>query len=385
MPRLAERLQMISALAWRILTYDKGRTALALIGIWMAILLVFVQLGLFFAVPQGGMLLYDHMQFDLLLVSDQYEFQAQPGAFPLSRLAAVRGSPDVAVAVPLYFGIAKWKSGEGQAWPDLFVIGIDPASAVLTPPSVRDREDALAKPDAILIDSATRPIFGPIKTGRVVELDDQKMMIAGDYTLGTGFMGLGVGLLSKANFARLFPRRGLGMVSLGAIRLRAGVDPVRAAGELHKLTGPDTRLFTRRQLATHEASYWTTRTSVGLIFGSGLLIAVVVGIMVAYQIVSAQVARQLPQFATMKAIGYSNGVLAGAVATMSFLIVIAGFFPAMAVAAVIDRAIREKTLLPVELSAGHAALVFAASLVMAGAASLIAASGLRRADPADIF
>jgi putative ABC transport system permease protein len=60
------------ALAWRILTYDKGRTALALVGIFMAILLVFIQLGLFFAVPQGGMLLYDNMRFDLLLVSNQY-------------------------------------------------------------------------------------------------------------------------------------------------------------------------------------------------------------------------------------------------------------------------------------------------------------------------
>jgi ABC-type antimicrobial peptide transport system permease subunit len=42
-------------LAWRILTYDKRRTALALIGIFMAILLVFVELGFFYAVPRGGL------------------------------------------------------------------------------------------------------------------------------------------------------------------------------------------------------------------------------------------------------------------------------------------------------------------------------------------
>ncbi len=98
----------------------------------MAILLVFIQLGLFFAVPQGGMLLYDNMRFDLLLVSDQYEYQAQPGAFALSRLDRVRASPDVAAATPLYFGVAKWKGGEGGVWPDLFVIGFDPASRRLS-------------------------------------------------------------------------------------------------------------------------------------------------------------------------------------------------------------------------------------------------------------
>ena len=73
-------------LAWRILTDDKRRTALALIGIFMAILLVFVELGFFYAVPRGGLLLYDNMRFDLLLASSNYEYQAQPGVFPLSQL-----------------------------------------------------------------------------------------------------------------------------------------------------------------------------------------------------------------------------------------------------------------------------------------------------------
>ena len=80
-------------LAWRILTYDKRRTALALIGIFMAILLVFVELGFFYAVPRGGLLLYDNMRFDLLLSSDQYEYQAQPGVFPLQSTRSGAGSP----------------------------------------------------------------------------------------------------------------------------------------------------------------------------------------------------------------------------------------------------------------------------------------------------
>src|SRR5438067_10034102 len=82
-------------LAWRILTYDKRRTALALIGIFMAILLVFIELGFFYAVPRGGLLLYDNMQFDLLLASKDYAYQAQPGTFPIAELDRVRNSPDV--------------------------------------------------------------------------------------------------------------------------------------------------------------------------------------------------------------------------------------------------------------------------------------------------
>ncbi len=374
-----------ASLAWSILTHQKGRTALALVGIFMAILLVFIQLGLFFAVPQGGMLLYDNMRFDLLLVSDQYEYQAQPGVFALSGLDRVRGAPDVAAATPLYFGVAKWKGGTGGVWPDLFVIGFDPASRIFRPASINRQLRTIERPDTVLVDSTSRSLFGPLTTGRVVEIGNLAVTIGGQYMLGTGFMGIGVAIASEANFARLFPGRGLGQVNLGLIRLKPGVDPVAATRQLRGPAGPGTQILTRAELARREASYWTTRTSVGLIFGSGLLIAVVVGIMVVYQIVSTQVGRQLPQFATLKAIGYGDGALAVTVAAMSLLLVVAGFAPALAAAAWVYRLIRERTLLPVTMTAGHAAVVLGAALAMSAISALLALGGLRRADPADVF
>ena len=346
---------------------------------------MFIQLGLFYAVPQGGMLLYDNMRFDLLLVSDQYEYQAQPGAFALSRLDQVRASPEVAAATALYFGVAKWKGGAGGAWPDLFVIGVDPQSRVFLPRSIERQRAALERPDTILVDSASRSIFGSLDTGRVVDLGDRAVTIGGRYRLGTGFMGLGVALASTANFARLFPGRGQGQVNLGPIELKPGVDPAAAAASLRRLAGPGTQIFTRAALADREETYWTTRTSVGLIFGSGLLISIVVGIMVVYQIVSTQVNRQMPQFATLKAIGYGDGALAATVATMSLLIVAAGFVPALAAAAWLYRLIQQRTMLPVTMTLGHVAAVLGAALGMAAVSALLALGGLRRADPADVF
>ena len=372
-------------LAWRILTYDKRRTALALIGIFMAILLVFVELGFFYAVPRGGLLLYDNMRFDLLLISNQYEYQAQPGAFPLSQLERVRSSPDVVEATPIYFGFAKWKSGDGDLWPDVFMIGFDPASQIFIPESINRQTAVLNRVDTVLVDSSTRPIFGPLDAGRVVQIDDRKATIGGQYVLGTGFMGLGVALTSTANFARLFPQRGSAIVNLGAIRLKAGVDPGHAASDLQKLAGAGTKSFTRQELDAHESAYWTTRTSVGIIFGSGLLISLVVGIMIVYQIVSTQVGRLLPQFATLKAIGYRDRSLTATVSAMSLLIVIAGFIPALAAALGLYSLIRQETLLPVMMSEMRLLAVFAAALGMAVISALLSVWVLRRADPADVF
>jgi putative ABC transport system permease protein len=239
--------------------------------------------------------------------------------------------------------------------------------------------------DTVLVDSSTRPMFGPLDTGRVVEIDDHKVTIGGQYVLGTGFMGFGVALTSTANFARLFPQRGSAIVNLGVIRLKAGVDPGRAAGDLQRLAGAGTKIFTRQELAAHETAYWTTRTSVGIIFGSGLLISLVVGVMIVYQIVSTQVGQQLPQFATLKAIGYRDRSLAATVSAMSLLIVIAGFIPALVAALVLYSLIRQETVLPIMMSETRLLAVFAAALGMAVISALLSVRVLRHADPADLY
>jgi putative ABC transport system permease protein len=373
------------ALAWRILAYDKGRTALAVVGVFLAILLVFVQLGFFTAVPRGGMLLYDRTQFDLLIASSSYEYQVQPGEFPLRQLDKAKTAPEVALAAPVYFGSAKWRSGEDGKAPDVFVIGLDPKYPIFTSEGINRQLSQLNRADTILVDNATRPMFGPLTVGRVVEIDNDKVKIGGDYVLGTGFMGLGVILVSAQNFVRLFPFRNLNQANLGLIQLKPEVDPDRAAASLRKLLGDDIRVFTRPELEAHETAYWTTRTSVGLLFGSGLIISFIVGVMVVYQILATQVGRQLPQFATLKAVGYGNRFLNGTVITMALLIVLAGFVPALAAALGVYAVIREETLLPAEMSGIRIAAVFVASLIMAAASALLSVGALRRADPADLF
>jgi len=372
-------------LAWKILANDKGRTALAVAGVFLAILLVFVQLGFFSAVPRGGMLLYDRTRFDLLIASSSYEYQVQPGEFPLRQLDKAKTGPEVALAAPVYFGSAKWRNGENGKAPDVFVIGLDPQDPIFDSEDINRQLSLLNRADTFLVDSSTRPMFGPLTAGRVVEIDNDKVKIGGDYVLGTGFMGLGVILISAKNFVRLFPFRNLDQVNLGLVQLKPGVDPDPAAASLRKLLGSDIRVFTRPELEAHETSYWTTRTSVGLLFGSGLIISFIVGVMVVYQILATQVSRQLPQFATLKAVGYGDGFLAGTVVTMALLIVLAGFFPALAAASGVYEVIREETLLPAEMSQTRIAVVFGASLAMAAASALLSMSSLRRADPADLF
>ena len=372
-------------LARRILAHDKTRAGLATAGIFIAIFLVFVEIGFYVAIPRGALLLYDRLRFDLLLTSQDYEYVTQPGQFPKALLDRAGRLPEIAEATPLYFGSAKWRSLSGGIAPDLFVIGLPPQRQIFAAPEIDRQLAALEKLDTLLIDSATRPMFGPLDAGRRVRVAGREMTIAGRYVLGTGFMGLGVALTGADSFARLFPGRGLGEPNLGLVRLKPGIDPDAAAKTLRTALGGGMHVFTRPQLEAHEIAYWTIRTSVGLIFGSGLIVSLVVGVMIVFQTLSIEIGRRLPEFAMLKAIGYGDGTLAAIVFAMSLAMVLLAYGPAVGAALFVYRLVRSETLLPAAMSAERLIAVFAAALAMAAVASALALSGLRRADPAELF
>lgn len=371
--------------AWRILTHQKGRTALATGGIFIAILLIFVELGFFVAVPQGGMLIYDHMRFDLLVVSDKYLFQSQAGQFPRARLETARRVAEIAAATPVYLGGGKWQDPGGGLKLDIAVLGVDPGAGAFAVPDIERQTAALERPDTILVDDATRSLFGPLTAGRAVDIAGRRVTIGGTYRLGTGFMGLGIALASIDNFFRLFAGRPRDTVNLGLLTLKPGSDAAAAARALRAALPADTQVFTRPELVRHEVAYWTTRTATGLIFGSGLVVSFVVGIMVLYQTLATQITRQLPQFATLKAIGYGNGTLDAIVLLESLLIMLVAFLPALLAAVAIYAFVRSETLLPLDLTGSELGMVFAITLVMAAISAMLSLGGLRRADPAEIF
>jgi putative ABC transport system permease protein len=381
---MRRRLRVSAHLAWRILVHEKGRTALAFAGIFIAILLVFIELGFFIAVPQGGMLVYDNMRFDLLLVSTDYQFQAQPWQFPRARLTEAATVAGVAKATPIYFAGGSWQDPGGGLRLDVFLIGCDPTANPFRVDGIASQADMLAETDTMLVDDSTRSIFGPLTTGRRVDVDGRHMVIGGAYHLGTGFLGIGVALMDEANFFRVTHRRN-DPVNLGLITLAPGADIGKTADALRQKLGNDMQVFTRAELTDHENSYWTTRTSVGLIFGSGLIVSLIVGLMVLYQTLATQIARHLPEFATMKAIGYGDASLAAVVTIESVLLVIAAFIPASIAAMAVYALIRSETLLPVTFSASNVGLVFAAVMIMSASSAMLSLSALRRADPAEIF
>ncbi len=377
---------MKALIAWRILTHERGRSGLAIGGILVAILLMFLQIGFYMSVPRGGLLFYDVMNFDLMLTSSAYVFEAQPMSFPRRRLFQALATPEVVRAVPVYHGSGRWLNSEGGLARDVFVIGYNPDDPVFKVPELKRHQDLLRQPDTILIDASSRFEFGKLEVGRRVEIQQRAVTIGGIYHLGSGFVGLGVAVVSDINFTRIFPEQGgLSDINLGLLTLRPGAEPDAAAARLRAILPADAQVFTRKELTDHEVNHWVTNTSTGLIFGFGVIVAVIVGLVILNQTLSTQITRQLPQYATLKAMGYTDRQLGGIVVAIATILSTVSYIPAFLISIVIYWIIRQATPLPIEMTLARMLTVLAIAWVMSAMSALISLRILHRADPVELF
>ncbi len=372
-------------LAWRILMHEKGRNALAVAGIFIAILMIFLQLGFYASVPRAGMLVYNRLAFDIMLTSSQYVFQEQSYDFPRQRLYQALSLPEVASVSPLYQGEAQWLNTTGRLRRDVFVIGFRVEDDSVRVPDIRRQRSLLLRDDTVLLDSMSLPMYGPQTRGRIVEIGDRAVKIAGTYLLGTGFLGLGAVITSDLNFVRIFPNRSLDSVNLGLVTLKPGSDSREVAARLRALLPPDTRVFTRAELDAYEESFWRKRTSTGLVFGFGVVVSIVVGMVILYQTLATQIIRHLAQYATFKAIGYTDSYLQRVVVSLALMTASISFIPALAGAIAIYGKLRELARLPIEMTATRILAVLVIALTMSAATALFAVNKVRRVDPADLF
>ncbi len=90
----------------------------------------------------------------------------------------------------------------------------------------------------------------------------------------------------------------------GSIKLSAGAEPAIVQRALQKALPATIAVMTKNQLINFERAFQADVSSAGPIFAIGTIVGFVVGMLISYQIIFTEVSDQLPQYATLKAIGY---------------------------------------------------------------------------------
>ncbi len=378
-------------LGWLQLRKDKPRLLVAIAGVAFAVILILMQLGFRESMFASAVRYHEHLRYDVVLLSSETAFIVQPHPFSSRRLYQALGAPGVASVAPIYAGLGDWRNPHNGDRTSIYVVGVRPEDDPLELPGLAVPLGRTALADFVLFDEASRPDYGPIaaelRAGGPVtaELNNREVSVVGLFQLGTSFGISGSVITSDANFLRLFPFRTRGLIDFGLVRLHPGADPDRVRDALRASLPGDVLVFTRSDFIARERTYWDTYTPIGYVFAFGVMIGLVVGSIIVYQILFADVTDHLPEYATLKAMGYSDTFLGVVVIQQASILATLGYLPGVAIALGLYQTAGRATRLPLEMTWERAAGVFVLTLAMCSLSALMALRKVRAADPADVF
>jgi putative ABC transport system permease protein len=209
----------------------------------------------------------------------------------------------------------------------------------------------------------------------------------GTFSLGTNFQSDGTLVMSEENFVSLFPDRRMGAhgPDVGVLRVREGADLERLRTALQAELPPDVRVVTKPGLVAREQAFWDNVAPVGTVFNIGVVMGFIVGMAICYQVLYSDIGDRLGEFATLKAMGYSNTWLFRRVVEQAVYLALLGYAAGVVVSLLAFRLVHAATGLPMVFRPTTAAIVLLLTVLMCILSGAFAARRLVAADPAQLY
>jgi putative ABC transport system permease protein len=388
--------------AWLQLSYQKVRLLVAILGVAFSIILIFTQLGLRAMLFDGVTILPENLNGDLYLLSS-YAESMEYSSFPSIYLYQADAIEGVADARPLYLERGEWvnpnllepstENKDGAVPPkssDVQIIAFNPTKPVFKLPEINQQLDLLSAPGVILYDRLAKSELGNIP--QLVKsqgfassiLNNRRVTVLGLFSLSSTFDYKGVTVMSDWNYGQMEGVDVLEGVTVGVLSLEPGANRQAVMKRIRENLSQDIKVLTPEALAQGEQDFVATWPE-GKILNFGAAIGFMVGIVIVYQVIYTDVSEHLPEYATLKAMGYKDRDLSLVVLQESLILAIMGFIPGYLASYGIYYLMAKFIEFPVSMDLGIALQVFALNILMCTLSGAIAIKKLRTADPADIF
>src|SRR5262249_47962629 len=263
-------------------------------------------------------------------------------SFSLRQLYAARAVDGVQSARPIFaeWDASTWKNPQTRTIYSVQVLAVDPDQPVLLFPEIATRISELRQPDTAFADRRGRRFLGSAPEGTETELARRKVRIIGNFALGPDFTNDGTLIVSDRTFAKFFAQRPmrpgeLQVVEFGVIKVDPHTTVADAQRSLQQALPPSVTVRTKAELIALETAFQNSVSPVGPIFFLGAVVGFAIGLMITYQILFTGLSDQMPQYATLKAMGYTERYLVSVVLQQSCFYALAGFLPALAVGALL--------------------------------------------------
>jgi putative ABC transport system permease protein len=378
---------MRTPIAWLNLWHEQVRLGVAIAGVAFADMLIFMNLGFLGSVAETATMMYDKIDADIYLTSPRSVTFISSYPIPRKRIYQVAGIAGVERVMPLYIGYLMWRNPQTQLSRGIVVYGINPHDPVFLMPELQSpqHQAALNRWNTTLIDRQSRPEFGSLTTGTVTEAKRRQIEIGGQFSLGTSFSADGNLLMSDRNFRRYFAKRPLDRINLGLIKLKPNADVNQIATAIRQILPADVVVLTKQQAIDRDRKFWINTTSTGFIFTMGVAVSCIVGTAIVYQILYTDIAKNLKQYATLKAISYSNRYLFAIVIQEALILAILGYLPGLGISLGLYEITRRGANMPMMMELSRVITVLLLTVGLCIFSGLISVQKAITADPADVF
>jgi putative ABC transport system permease protein len=262
---------------------------------------------------------------DIWVMDPQTQYVDEVKSLTENDLYRVRGVPGVEWAVRLFKGSARATAPDGK-FRQVILMGLDDATPVGNPQkmilgSLRDLEE----PDAVIIDLAGYKFFfpnEPLQLGKTFELNDHRAKVVGIANASAPFTTFPV-MFTRYSQAINFVGRERNQLSFVLLKAQRGVSLKELGARIESTTG--LRAVTGEEFAWQTIRYYLRNTGIPVNFGITIMIALIVGAVVAGQTFYIFTLENLKQFGALKAIGVTNWRITGMILLQAFMVGAIGF------------------------------------------------------------
>jgi len=375
-------MSLVFTLAMRNLFQDRLRFIASLIGIVFSVVLVMVQIGLYFGFSGMITTVIDHASTDLWIVSSgtkYFEDLSLLNSGMRDRLLKIEG---VSTVVPGVAGFSAWRLPDG-AMTSIFIIGTDLTHGGLAPWNVVEgTAQSLATPRTVVIDRSYYDRLGASGVGATAQIRGLPVTV-GAVTDGIRSFTTTPYVFSDLRDAWAYTGLPASFTSHFLVRLKPEADIERTRQNIaSSISG--IQALTPDQFREQSRSFWLFRTGAGAALVAGALLGVIVGTVIVAQTLYSSTKDHLYEFATLRAMGASNSYIYQVIICQALVNAVIGF----AIAALIGNAVAHftaKSALQVVITSGLMAELFVLTIVMCIVSAISAIYRVVRVDPAVVL
>jgi putative ABC transport system permease protein len=391
----------MASIARKNLLEDIPRFLVAQAGIMFAVSLVTIQTGLQSGFSRSSSLLIDQSQADLWVTSEKMEHLGLTLPLPYERVAQARSVAGVDRAEAVIIRGTLWRQNNTDKITSITLIGAEPNGLLFSPANIKEGSfNNLQKPYTVIADQTSIGAINVQAVGDTGTINSLTAELAG-LTTGTKlivFDNLVFTSLQSANAYINSPPSDETISPLPALRAIANTDLityvlVRATPgtDLAQLrqrleaTLPNTRAYTRAQMALQTQVFWQERSGIGFILGLGAVVGVLVGIVIVGQILYSSVSDHIKEFGTLKAMGASNWFIYSVIMEQALWMAVLGYIPGIALCAGVASWTAATQGLMILITPASATVIFGTTVLMCISSAVFAINKVTRVDPAIVF